>query len=81
MRTTVDIPDPIYRELKARAAREGTSVKAIICRSVESEFRRPAAATLTKGKPKRLKFPVIKAKHPGTLVIDNERIYDIIGFP
>ncbi len=77
MRTTVDIPDSIYRELKARAAREGTSVKQIILRSVASDFRGPEATAPRK----RLKFPVIHSKQPGTLQIDNERIYDLIGFP
>jgi hypothetical protein len=76
MRTTVDIPDPIYRELKSRAAREGTSVKQIILRSVVSGFRRSESTG-----PKRLKFPIINSEQPGTLEIDNERIYDLIGFP
>jgi plasmid stability protein len=45
MRTTVDIPDALYRELKTRAAREGTSMKEIILRSVMSDVRKskPAA--------------------------------------
>jgi hypothetical protein len=30
---------------------------------------------------RRLKLPIIKSKHPATLQIDNERIYDLIGFP
>jgi hypothetical protein len=77
MRTTVDIPDPIYRELKERAAREGTSVKQIILRSVVSDFRQPESTAPRK----RLKFPIIKSKQLGTLEIDNERIYDLIGFP
>ncbi len=34
MRTTLDIPDPVYRILKSKAAQEGKSVKAIVLRSV-----------------------------------------------
>jgi hypothetical protein len=30
---------------------------------------------------RRLKLPIIRSKHPATLEIDNERIYDLIGFP
>jgi len=30
---------------------------------------------------RRLKLPLIKSGRPGTLDIDNERIYDLIGFP
>ena len=30
---------------------------------------------------RRLKLPLIKSKRPASLEIDNERIYDLIGFP
>ena len=39
MRTTVDIPDALYRELKSKAAREKRSVKELILRGVEVELR------------------------------------------
>jgi hypothetical protein len=38
MRTTVDIPDSLYRDLKGRAASEGCSVKELILRGVEAEL-------------------------------------------
>jgi hypothetical protein len=38
MRTTVDIPDPTYRQLKAKAAVRGCSVKELILRGVEAEL-------------------------------------------
>ena len=75
MRTTVDIPDPTYRELKARAAREGCSVKELILRSVGRELR---ARTRRKG---RLDPPLLRSKAPGTLDLTNEQIYEIIPFP
>ena len=79
MRTTVDIPDVLYRELKGKAAREGRSVKEIILRSVEVEMRpRPRQVSPA---PKNLRLPIIKSKEPGTLDLDNERIFDLIGFP
>jgi predicted nucleic acid-binding protein len=34
MRTTVDIPDAMYRQLKSRAVREGSSTRALILRGV-----------------------------------------------
>jgi hypothetical protein len=34
MRTTVDIPDPLYRALKKKAAHEGHSVKELVLRGV-----------------------------------------------
>ena len=35
MRTTIDLPDPLFRRMKTKAAMEGTSLKALITRFVE----------------------------------------------
>jgi hypothetical protein len=48
MRTTIDLPDPLYRELKARAALEGRTVKdllhGLLRRALSESTQRPAAA-------------------------------------
>ena len=75
MRTTVDIPDPTYRELKSKATREGCSVKELILRSVEKELKTRAR------KQGRIQLPIVKSKQPGTLRLTNEAIYEIIPFP
>ena len=76
MRTTVDIPDPVYRRLKNRAATEGSSAKELILRGVKQ---------ILKGNPrsskKRIKLPIIRSKSPGTLELDNAKIFEIISFP
>jgi plasmid stability protein len=38
MRTTVDIPDELYRKLKIRAAEEGKTVKELFVQVLEREF-------------------------------------------
>ena len=76
MRTTVDIPDPLYRKLKGKAASEGRSVKELILLGVEEHLhqkRRP--------RDRRVKLPIIPSKRPGTLDLDNAKIYEIIPFP
>jgi len=76
VRTTIDIPDPVYRRLKSRAAIEGSSAKELILRGVKQ---------VLKGDPrrpqKRIKLPIIRSKHPGTLELDNDKIFEIISFP
>lgn len=75
MRTTIDIPDALYRQMKEKAAREGTTVKKLILSSVEAKMG-------SVGAPKsRIKVPVIKSKRPGTLKLTNEQIYEMIDFP
>ncbi len=75
MRTTIDIPDGIYRQLKARAAREGRSTRALILKGVKG--------VLQAGRPKAGAFvslPIVRSKRPGTVDLDNAAIYDI-AFP
>lgn len=76
MRTTVDIPDPLYRKLKSRAAHEGCSVKNLILRGVEAELQ----VARSNGK-KRVSLPLVKSRNPGTLELDNGKIFEIIPFP
>ena len=75
MRTTVDIPDALYRELKTKAAREGRSIKELILRGVERELRNRSRGT------RRVSPPIVHSKRPGTLELDNAKIFQIIPFP
>ncbi len=76
MRTTVDIPDALYRELKSKAAREKRSIKELILRGVEVGLR-----SHLRKRTRRVSFPLIPSKKPGTLDIDNAKIYELISFP
>lgn len=42
MRTTLDLPDALLRQLKAKAALEGTTLKALMRGLVERGLRAPA---------------------------------------
>lgn len=76
MRTTVDIPDPVYRRLKSRAASEGSSAKDLILRGVKQVLKERGRKSR-----RRIKLPIIRSKHPGTLELDNDKIFEIISFP
>ena len=72
----MDIPDALYRQLRARAVREGRSAKSLILRGVEQVLKdeTPRAG-------RRVTLPLVLSKRPGTLRLDNARIYEIISFP
>jgi hypothetical protein len=76
MRTTVDIPDPVYRRLKSRAASEGSSAKELILRGVKHVLRESRSKRC-----RRAKLPIVRSKQPGTLELDNAKIFEIISFP
>lgn len=44
MRTTFDLPDALFKHLKARAALEGTSLRDLVVRLVERGLQAPDAA-------------------------------------
>ena len=39
MKTTIDIPEPLYRQAKIRAVEKGTSLKALVLNALEQELR------------------------------------------
>lgn len=77
MRTTIDIPDSLYRELKSKAAQEKKSVKELILRGVEVELR----IRHKEKQSRRVLLPLVPSKAPGTLEIDNAKIFELIPFP
>lgn len=44
MRTTIDLPDDLYRALKARAALSGVTMRDLVRRLVEQGLRQPIGA-------------------------------------
>ena len=60
MRTTIDLPDSLYRKTKAVAALRGSSMKDLIVRSIEHEITQSMS---TRGKRRKLKLPVIHLTH------------------
>ena len=58
MRTTIDLPDALYRKAKATAALRGTSMKQLIVRAVDADLN---VSMSVSGKPRRVKLPVIRS--------------------
>ena len=75
VRTTVDIPEPLYRKLKAQAAANGRSVRELVLagiRTVLLQGQRPD--------PRRVQFPLIVADGP-KVVLTKAQIYEHVEFP
>lgn len=74
MRTTVELPDPLFREVKAAAARRGTSLKVFIRSALEKELQAAAPAGA-----RRIEFPLLKSSQPGSLRLSNADIDDLLA--
>ena len=70
VRTTVDIPAPLYRKLKEQAAARGHSIRELVLarvRNVLLQGQRP--------RPKRVRFPLIVSEGP-KVDLTNEQVYE-----
>ncbi len=65
MRTTLDLPDELFRRVKAKAALQGSSLKEMLMRYMENGLREPHRST-TAGR-KRSRLPIIKRRGKGII--------------
>jgi hypothetical protein len=75
VRTTVDIPAPLYRKLKAQAAANGLSIRKLVLAGVKTvllQSQRPRA--------KRVQLPLIVSEGP-IVNLTSEQIYEHVEFP
>lgn len=69
MRTTVDIPDELYRQAKSQAALQGVRLRDLI----EDGLRRVLGMPSAREKPRRVKFPLHRSRQPGALSAQDVR--------
>lgn len=69
MRTSLDIPDPLFRRTKAAAAIRGTTLKALIIAAIERELN----GSHSQGQPK-------SHKKPPVIHLSSGRKLDLSGF-
>ncbi len=70
MRATIDLPDTLFRRAKAVASLQGTTLKEFITRAVEHEL----AGTAIRLESRRVKFPLVRSKRPGSVRVTPDRI-------
>ncbi|MBI5397631.1 MAG: hypothetical protein HZA91_20225 [Verrucomicrobia bacterium] len=64
MKTTLEIPDDLFREAKAKAATEGRKLKDLVADALRAVVRQqPAAASDLR----KTRFPILKSNKPGAL--------------
>jgi hypothetical protein len=88
MRTTIDMPDALYRKTKAVAALRGSSLKDLIVRAVEREIGGASATAKHQRRLKKspeivvdpaTKLPVIKSWKGPKLDLSNFDFDDLLG--
>jgi hypothetical protein len=74
VRTTVDLPDELFRELKLKSAREGASLKRLIVEALESQFY-----YASRHKPRRIRGPLIRCKSAKLITLNNAEIEGLLA--
>ncbi|MGA2662153.1 MAG: hypothetical protein ABSH34_32135 [Verrucomicrobiota bacterium] len=69
MKTTLEIPDELFREAKSRAALTGTKIKDLVA----GGLRLALSGSVGHSPPRRVRFPIIKAK-PGAPIITKRTV-------
>jgi hypothetical protein len=75
MRIELEIPEHTRLKLLEKAKAEGSTVNKLIVKALENFLAKRSP------NPPRVKPPIISSKRPGTLYLDNEKIFEIIDFP
>ncbi|HEX7262246.1 MAG TPA: hypothetical protein VF258_10565 [Luteolibacter sp.] len=83
MRTTLDLPDPLFREIKTRAVQQGVTLKDLLAQYIQAGMNAPAAAAPPIPRPhiplpyfRKTEGPVIPARSNAELyaALDEEDI-------
>jgi hypothetical protein len=75
MRTTVDIPDEMFRKVKVMAAEQGSTVRELVLEGLEMVMRARKAVRVGSGSRG------IPSAEAGALEVDQESNDELIGFP
>ena len=69
MKTTVVLPDALFRRAKAEAAMEGRTLRAFIMDAVVHELEQGGKGGVTR---RRVRLPLVRSKRPGSLCITGD---------
>lgn len=77
MRTTIDLPDTLFRKTKATAALRGSTMKELIVRALEREVAN--GVKLKKAAARRVKLPLMHLKSGRKLDLSNFDFDDLLA--
>ena len=76
MRTTIDMPDQLFRRAKATASLRGVTLKQFASEAVERELDSNEIGQLARGRPVQL--PLVPSKRPGSVAMTPVRVAELL---
>ena len=74
MKTTIEIPEPLFRQAKAKAAMDGIALRDLFIRGLQLAVQTPTGTSAKH----RVAFPLIRASKNAPLLTD-EQIYAVLN--
>lgn len=74
MRTTIDLPDDLFRTAKAVSSLKGITLKTLITRAIEHEIE---SATV-RLHSRRIEFPIVPSRRPGSVQVTPALIAELL---
>jgi len=74
MKTTMDIPDELFRQAKAKAALEGRKLKDLVAEGLYAVLHGRPPVTR---KPRRIEFPVLASRGRTLLTVPDDAAYRV----
>lgn len=64
MRATIELPEPVFHLLQARAEQRGSTIQAVILEAIQKEIADGPTPAEVKG---RVSLPLVRSSRPGSL--------------
>lgn len=77
MRTTIDLPDPLFREIKAVAALRDQSLKEVVVNALRRELR-DGRSTSPRRRKRPAAFPTLACKGDFVIQPTKEQLDDVV---
>jgi hypothetical protein len=79
MRTTIDLPDALFRKTKASAALRGTTMKELIIAALERDLNAPAEQKVEAPRPPLLCLPLVRLSKGKKLNLEGLDFDDLLA--
>lgn len=76
MRTTIELPDPVYRRVEQCAHAQGITIEEFILRTFERELK---IEMNTQPSTTKVSLPLVPSKRPGTLDLKDFNFDDLLA--
>lgn len=77
MRTTIDLPDALFKEAKSVAALRDLTLREVVVRALQRELR-DGRSTPVRRRPRRARFPALACKGDFVIRPTKEQLDDVV---